>query len=210
MSGSTLGSRATGVSRCWALILAVAAIVTAGPPAATGQEAPSIYAIRGARLVAVSGETIEAGTIVVADGIIQAVGVDVEVPAGAWEIDGEGLTVYPGLIDALSTVGMPDDVTVPSGGGGRGGRGGPQPGGSGAGAQAPFSRGPEDRPATFTWRAAADVLEGTTDDFAAWRNAGFTTVVTAPSRGFFAGSAAVVNLAGALFWRRFFVFSCFY
>jgi imidazolonepropionase-like amidohydrolase len=197
MSGSTSGSRATRISRRWALILAVVAIVTARPPAATGQEAPSIYVIRGARLVVVSSETIEAGTIVVADGIIQAVGVDVEVPAGAWEIDGEGLTVYPGLIDALSTVGMPDDVTVPSGGGGRGGRGGPQPGSPGAGAQAPFSRGPEDRPATFTWRAAADVLEGTTDDFAAWRNAGFTTVVTAPSRGFFAGNAAVVNLAGA-------------
>ena len=142
----------------------------------------------------VSGATITVGTIVVADGIIQAVGVDVDVPAGAWEIDGEGLTVYPGLINALSTAGMPRDATIPSGGGG-GGRGGPPSAGSGP--QRPFSRGPEDRPATYTWRAAADVLEGTTDNFVAWRNAGFTTVVTAPSRGFFAGHAAVVNLAGA-------------
>ena len=30
-----------------------------------------------------------------------------QVPADAWVIEGEGLTVYPGLIDALSTVGMP-------------------------------------------------------------------------------------------------------
>ena len=193
MSRSNFGSQANRSSRWWALI-AVVLVALAGPPAATGQEAPSSYAIRGARLVTVSGATIAAGTIVIADGIIQAVGVDVDVPAGAWEIDGEGLTVYPGLINALSTAGMPSDATIPSGGGGAG-RGGPPSAASGP--QRPFSRGPEDRPATYTWRAAAVVLEGTADDFVAWRNAGFTTVVMAPSRGFFAGHAAVVNLAGA-------------
>jgi len=48
---------------------------------------------------------IAKGTVVVRDGLIEAVGENVTVPTGAWVVDGEGLTVYPGLIDALSTVG---------------------------------------------------------------------------------------------------------
>jgi len=45
--------------------------------------------------------------VVVRNGLIEAVGENVQVPADAWVVDGEGMTVYPGLIDALSTVGMP-------------------------------------------------------------------------------------------------------
>jgi imidazolonepropionase-like amidohydrolase len=177
------------------ILLAMLALVVPGKGSA--QEAPSSYAIQNARLVTVSGRTIDQGTIVVEDGVITGVGRNVDVPAGVWVIDAEGLTVYPGLIDALSTLGMPSEMTVPSGAGAGGRFGGGPPGGRGGqGEQAPFSRGPEDRPATFTWRMAADELEGSADDFSAWRNAGFTTVVTGPSRGFFPGHAAVVNLAG--------------
>jgi imidazolonepropionase-like amidohydrolase len=152
------------------------------------------YAIENARIVTVSGETIEEGTVVVREGVIQAVGADVAVPAGAWVIDGSGLTVYPGLINALSTVAMSEEDAPPASTG-RGGRGGP--GGRGGGQnQEPPSRGPEDRPATFTWISAADRLEPVDGELEQWRAAGFTTVVTGPSRGFFAGDVAVIDLAG--------------
>ncbi len=125
-------------------------------------------------------------------GIIQAVGADVEIPAGAWVIDGAGLTVYPGLMNGSSSVAMSaeDAPPPPTGAQGRGGRGaGPNQG-------PPPSTGPEDRPATYTWLSAADRLEPDDDQLTSWRAAGFTTVVTAPTRGFFSGAAAAINLAG--------------
>lgn len=71
-----------------------------------GAQASSIYAIQGARIVPVSGAVIDAGTLVLRDGIIAAVGGDVPVPAGALVIAGKGLTVYPGLIDMGSATGL--------------------------------------------------------------------------------------------------------
>src|SRR5690625_7151651 len=55
---------------------------------------PPHFAITDARIVPVSSQTIENGTIVVRDGVITAVGPRAEVPADAWVIDGKGLTVY--------------------------------------------------------------------------------------------------------------------
>src|SRR6185437_12066918 len=65
---------------------------------------PRYFAIKGARIVPVSGAPIENGTVVVADGIIKAVGADATIPPEAAVIDGKGLTVYPGLIDACTSV----------------------------------------------------------------------------------------------------------
>ncbi len=72
----------------------------------------------------VSGPVIAKGTVVVRNGLIEAVGENVQVPADAWVVDGEGMTVYPGLIDALSTVGMPGAAPAAAAAGGRGGGGG--------------------------------------------------------------------------------------
>src|ERR1035438_9258586 len=87
-------------------------------------EAPSTVAIRNARIVTVSGPVIAKGTVVVRHGLIEAVGENVPVPADAWIVDGEGMTVYPGLIDSLSTVGIAGAApAAAAAGGGRGGRG---------------------------------------------------------------------------------------
>ena len=64
------------------------------------------FVLTNARIVPVSAPVIERGSIVVQDGKIAAVGAQIKPPAGAKKIDATGLTVYPGLVDGLSTWGM--------------------------------------------------------------------------------------------------------
>jgi imidazolonepropionase-like amidohydrolase len=79
----------------------VAAFVFAGRA-----EAPNVYAISGARIVTAAGAAIDAGTIVIRGGFIEAVGAAVTVPPDALVVDGKGLTVYPGLIDMGTSAGL--------------------------------------------------------------------------------------------------------
>lgn len=72
---------------------------------AYAQKSPS-YIIRNARLVTVSGPEIATGAIVISDGKILAIGPDAKAPAGAQEIDGKGLTVYPGMIEMGTSMGL--------------------------------------------------------------------------------------------------------
>ena len=180
----------------WIGTVAVVAVM-AGPRPADAQLAPpSHYAITNARIVTGTGQTIDGGTIVMKDGLIMAVGRNVDVPPDAWTIDGSGLTVYPGLIDAMSTVALPSSMRRPEGGRGFGfGAGGPGGQGGQNIDQAPHSWGPEDRPGTLSWLSAADELDTEDDDIDSWRNVGFTTAVVSPERGFFPGQAAIINLA---------------
>ncbi len=155
-------------------------------------EVPSAVAIRNAKVVTVSGPAIPRGTVVLRNGLIEAVGENVPVPADAWVIDGEGLTVYPGLMDALSTWGLPDQA--PAAAAGRR-PGTPAPAQQAQAPQPPPARGPEDRPSTTSWLRAADELRTTDRRLETARNAGYTTAATFPTRGIFAGQGAVISLA---------------
>jgi imidazolonepropionase-like amidohydrolase len=70
------------------------------------QAAPSAYAIQSARIYTLAGAPIENGTLLIRDGKIAAVGVDVAVPSDARIIDGKGLEVYPGLFDPITYMGL--------------------------------------------------------------------------------------------------------
>ena len=61
--------------------------------------------IDGGTVHPVSGDPF-VGRVVVEDGLIKAVSPDASAPAGATTIDAEGLHVYPGLFDAMSTLGL--------------------------------------------------------------------------------------------------------
>jgi imidazolonepropionase-like amidohydrolase len=152
-------------------------------------DAPRHYAIQGARIVTVSGATIDNGTVVVDDGLITAVGRNVDIPAAAWVIDGSGKTVYPGLIDAFSTLGH-ESARGQAGGGG----GGSPFGAQGAIDMENHSWGPEDRPGTYSWMTAAEDLQTADPRYETWRAAGFTTAVTTRPDGLVTGQAAVVDL----------------
>lgn len=163
---------------------------------------PSAVAIRNARVVTVSGPILNGGTVLISGGLIEAVGENVAVPPDAWVLDGTGLTVYPGLIDALSTWGIPELAPPPSTPAGSGSRGQTAPPQGRTSTvlttlpAAPAARGPEDRPSTTSWLNAADMIQSTDRRIETFRSAGFTSAVTFPQRGIFAGQGAVINLAG--------------
>jgi amidohydrolase family protein len=159
-------------------------------------ESPTAIAIHNARVIPVSGPAIARGTVVLRNGLIEAVGADVSIPADAWVIEGDGLTVYPGLIDALSTFGIPEAATPATTGGGRGGAPAAAAPPSATTSANPPARGPEDRPMTTSWLRAADLVKPIDRRLENVRAAGFTTAVTFPPRGIFAGQGAIVNLAG--------------
>jgi imidazolonepropionase-like amidohydrolase len=73
-------------------------------------DAPHVYAIVKARIVTAAGPPLAAGTIVIRNGRIEAVGASLGPPADAQVIDGTGLIVYPGLLD----MGRADLLDVPT------------------------------------------------------------------------------------------------
>ncbi|HUF26164.1 MAG TPA: amidohydrolase family protein, partial [Gemmatimonadaceae bacterium] len=183
-------------------IAVLAAVLCAAPlPLLAQRRTPDVYAITNARIVPVSGPTLERGTIVVRNGLIAAVGANVAVPADARQIDGAGLTVYPGLIDAASTIGIP--APRPAAGGGPGGGGGSPGGGFGGGGAAAAAQlasmsspGSTQRPGLQPEVVAADLLEAGGEQIDAARNAGITAALTAPRTGIFQGQSAFIMLGG--------------
>ncbi len=132
------------------------------------------FAITNARIVTVSGATIENGTVVIQNGKITAVGANAAVPAGAERIDGKGLTVFPGMIDAGTNMGL----TEISGG-------------------APAT---VDVAETGTMNANAKAFKGInphSSHINVTRVNGITTVLSAPAGGVISGQAAVINLNGS-------------
>jgi len=164
-------------------------LLAAAPQLSAQGGEPEYFAIRGARVVPVSGPPIESATVVIAHGIITAIGKDVAIPADALVIEGKGLIVYPGLVDAFTDVGIPPAPPAAGGVEGGGRRQAPPP-------DAAVSRGPEDRPGSTPWRSAADEASLSDKRIESWRNAGFTTVISAPKGGIFPGQAAILDLAG--------------
>jgi imidazolonepropionase-like amidohydrolase len=164
-------------------------------PASTlgGGTGVNAYALTNARIVPVSGPVIDRGTIVVRDGLIAAVGAGVTAPPDARVIDGAGLTVYPGVIDANTTLGIPRPTPTP--GGGQGGQGGLAFlfGQSAPSAVSPNSSQP---PGLQPELMAADIIRPGGAEIEAARNAGITAAQTAPRGNVFLGQSAVVNLSG--------------
>ncbi|GAB5404119.1 MAG: amidohydrolase [Aureliella sp.] len=63
-------------------------------------------AIQGATIITVSGETLENASVLIRDGRIEAVGVDIKIPGEAFVIDGTGKVVMPGIVDTHNAAGM--------------------------------------------------------------------------------------------------------
>jgi imidazolonepropionase-like amidohydrolase len=125
--------------------------------------------------------------------LIAAAGANVSAPPDARVIDGAGLTVYPGLIDSYTNLGLPEPAPSPS------------PGGGGAGGFF-FLQQQQQRPATgpnSTQPAGLqpevmveDVIRAGGNEIESWRSAGVTTALTLPRSGIWMGQSALINLSG--------------
>ncbi len=135
------------------------------------QEPASIVAITNARIHPVTRPAIERGTIVIRGATIEAVGADVAVPPGARVIDAAGGDVYPGWIDARTTMGLAEP---------------------GSGTFYDVSE-----MLDFNQAIRAQVAyKADSDAIAIARANGVTTVAVVPSGGVLGGQAAVMSLDG--------------
>ncbi|MEO5763091.1 MAG: amidohydrolase family protein [Vicinamibacteria bacterium] len=149
-------------------------------PVAHAAKTP-VYAITKAKVVTVSGAVIENATVVMRDGLLVDIGPAAVIPKDARVIDGTGLTLTPGLIDAYSGAGMPT-APRPTGGGG---------GGGGAAAAVPAT------PPANPINPASSIYERVrVADALRARDSGITTIVPIPRDGLVFGTASVMNLVG--------------
>ena len=92
-----------------ALLAATALVGAQALEAQTPAPAPvqdQAIAITGATIHPISAPAIEGGTIVFEDGVITQMGTNVEIPAGARQVDATGQHIYPGLIHSNSAMGL--------------------------------------------------------------------------------------------------------
>lgn len=140
---------------------------------------PEVFALTGGTIYPVASAPIQGGVVILRDGLVEAVGAGLPVPADATTIDARGLHVYPGLFDAQTSIGLPATSKpdpdwkdkVP---------GSPVPG---TAIPSPFLN-------------SARIFTPSEDDLDARRSKGVTTAVIAPTLGIFAGQSAVINLSG--------------
>ncbi len=147
----------------------LAALLVAGSSAAGAQT----IAITGGTVYPVSGPRIENATVVIRDGRIAAVGANVQMPAGAQQIDARGKWVTPGLIDVATQIGLTEIGAV-------------------EGTNEGTLRGDE-------VAAAFNVLEGinpASQLIPVARIEGITTVMSGPGGGLISGQAVALDLWG--------------
>ena len=182
-------SRITTLKRATATLalLAVTALVALTHPSVARLDAPDAFAIKDAQIITGAGKTIAKGTVVFRKGLITDVGENVRIPADARVIDGAGMTVYPGLIDGYTSLGLAAPAQAQGQGGGGGGR-------QAAVAAAATPPPPEARLGDPSVAAADQVRPGTS--FEDPRSVGVTSALSSPRQGIFAGQSALINLAG--------------
>ncbi|HEX5269013.1 MAG TPA: amidohydrolase, partial [Gemmataceae bacterium] len=169
------------------LALAVSLFALPSPAQRSGTLKPAVFAVRDARVVVEPGKVLPKATVVIRDGLIEAVGADVKPPADALVTDGAGLTVYPGFIDALSNWGFDPALR-------RSESGAPEV--TDLAGEPLVATPPDQRKGLTPEFQVSTALRGE-DQADEWRKAGFTAHLVAPDGGFVVGQSALVSLSGA-------------
>lgn len=128
--------------------------------------------VKDARIVTVAGPVIEKGSVLISGGKIAAVGPSIAVPEGAIVIDGAGKTVYPGLIDGLTSLGLVEIQSVPG--------------------SVDTAEVGDVNPHARAWVA----LNAHSEQLPVARANGITTALAAPTGGLISGQSALIRLAG--------------
>ena len=165
---------------CATLLGAALALLAVATPAAAqlGSYNPApgpqgTFAIKNAHIFPVTGPEIASGTVVISRGKIVAVGASVAIPAGAQVIDATGLNVYPGMMDAGTSIGLSE---IPQG-----------------------AASTVDIAEVGNFNPNAQAIYGINPHSAhvgVARVVGITHVISRPTGGILSGQAALINLAG--------------
>jgi imidazolonepropionase-like amidohydrolase len=149
------------------------------------------YAITNAKIYVSATETIENGTLIFKDGIIKKVGKLLKLPKNCVEINMEGFTIYPGFIDAYSSLAVKKRVSNKKN---------------------PYPQLSTLKPGPYYWNEAVhpetnafelleeDQLNPTRQKPSAkksWLENGFTTINTHQNDGILRGTSCLINLSDA-------------
>lgn len=137
------------------------------PKAETGT-----FALTNATIETITSGTIQNGTVLIADGKIADVGTNITVPSGATTIDCSGHTIYPGLIDGGTSIGL---IEVGSD---------------------PRTRDNREIGDIIPHVQALTAVNPSAVALPVTRVNGITTALTMPSGGLFPGTAALINMHG--------------
>jgi imidazolonepropionase-like amidohydrolase len=169
--------------RAFRLLLGIAALAATSleaqqssrtePSAGLRDNGTGYHALVGAKVVTAPGQVLNNATVVIRNGLIQAVGAGMAPPAGARVWDLKGLTVYPGFIDASADLG--GDLP-------------PQGGDVG-----PTHWNPQVR----AWFSTTSNAKDDSTRRTALRSLGFGAALAVPRQGIFRGTASVVSLSDA-------------
>lgn len=154
------------------ITLAAFCFSVVGVSAQSAKGRSGTFALTNATIETVTKGTIANGTVIISNGRITAVGTSIQVPAGAEVINCNGQTIYPGMIDSGTRVGLLEVGAIPQGSDEREG-----------GEVIPQMK------ALTAVNPNATVIPVT-------RVSGVTTVLTAPEGGLLPGTAALINLHG--------------
>lgn len=158
------------------LQIVLTAIILAIPVLAQSKSEQGTYAIRNARIVTVTNGVIEKGTILIKNGRIEAVGATIAIPKDAKITDATGLSVYPGLIDSNTILGLTEVMTIVTG-----------------------TNGTVDTTELGDFNAnikAVTAVNPHSELIPVARMNGVTTVLTCPQGGLISGQCALINLDG--------------
>jgi len=139
----------------------------------------SKYAIRNATIVQAPGKVITNGTVLIENGIIQAVGTGISIPADAWVVDADSMFVYAGFISGLSNIGVekPKEVDRKD--------------------DRKMTGNPTDERAGITpGRTAREMLKADEKSVADFRKLGFTSSLSVPHNGMLPGTGTLILLGG--------------
>jgi imidazolonepropionase-like amidohydrolase len=165
-------THATGLGVVAVLLCAATSTLGAQMAAPSPARSSRGWVIRNATIVPVSGPRIERGSVVIRDGRIEAVGADAAAQPGDSVLDGTGLFVYPGLIDAGTRLGLTEIGSVA--------------GGEDQQELGDFN--PQD--------AALTAVNPNSELIPVTRTNGVTSAITSPRGGLVSGQAALIDLLG--------------
>mgnify|MGYP003639783321 CR=1 FL=1 len=136
------------------------------------QERVSRFALTNAKIYTVTNGVIENGTIIINNGIIEAVGANITIPSGVSIVDYKGGEIYPGMIDSGTQLGLVEINSIDE------------------------AQDTDEFGAITPQMDALTAVNPNSVSIPVTRVSGVTTALTMPSGGLLPGTAATINLFG--------------